>query len=212
MSTNDKILYGNEMNAKTQSLIDFLRNIGGIARFSQILKAGFHPDSLAVLTKAGKVERIGRGLYRLADFVPGSHPDLVAASLQAPRGVVCLLSALAFHEATNEIPKHVDIAIPRNTHANRIKYPPVRFYRFSPQVWEAGIGEHQIEGRIIRVYGLAKTIADCFKFRNKIGANVVRDALKIAINEKNIQPKEIMQYAKICRVDSIIKPTLEAMI
>jgi predicted transcriptional regulator of viral defense system len=106
----------------------------------------------------------------------------------------------------------VDIAIPRNTHANRIKYPPVRFYRFAPQVWEAGIGEHKIDGHIIRVYSLAKTIADCFKFRNKIGTNVARDALKAAITEKNIKPKEIMRYAKICRVDSIIKPILEAII
>lgn len=200
------------MNAKTQNLINYFQDNGGVARFSGILKAGFHPDSLAILEKDEKVEKISRGLYRLTDYIPGSHPDLVAASLQAPRGVICLLSALSFHEATNEIPKYVDIAIPRNTHANRIKYPPVRFYRFAPQVWEAGIGEHKIDGHIIRVYSLAKTIADCFKFRNKIGTNVARDALKAAITEKNIKPKEIMLYAKICRVDSIIKPILEAII
>jgi predicted transcriptional regulator of viral defense system len=200
------------MNAKTQNLINYFQDNGGVARFSGILKAGFHPDSLAILEKDEKVEKISRGLYRLTDYIPGSHPDLVAASLQSPRGVICLLSALSFHEATNEIPKYVDIAIPRNTHANRIKYPPVRFYRFAPQVWEAGIGEHKIDGHIIRVYSLAKTIADCFKFRNKIGTNVARDALKAAITEKNIKPKEIMRYAKICRVDSIIKPILEAII
>ena len=200
------------MNAKTHNLINYFQDNGGVARFSGILKAGFHPDSLAILEKDEKVEKISRGLYRLTDYIPGSHPDLVAASLQSPRGVICLLSALSFHEATNEIPKYVDIAIPRNTHANRIKYPPVRFYRFAPQVWEAGIGEHKIDGHIIRVYSLAKTIADCFKFRNKIGTNVARDALKAAITEKNIKPKEIMRYAKICRVDSIIKPILEAII
>jgi len=126
--------------------------------------------------------------------------------------VICLLSALSFYEATSEIPRYVDIAIPRNTHANRIKYPPVRFYRFAPTVWEAGIVEHEIEGLTIRIYSLAKTIADCFKFRNKIGANVARDALKVAIVEKNVKPKEIMHYAKVCRVDAIIKPILEALI
>ena len=200
------------MHTKTQNLIKYFQNNGGIARFSGILKAGFHSDSLAVLEQNGKVEKISRGLYRLTDYIPGSHPDLVSASLQAPRGVICLLSALAFHEVTNEIPKYVDIAIPRNTHANKIKYPPVRFYRFASQAWEAGIGEHKIDGHIIRVYSLAKTIVDCFKFRNKIGVNVARDALKVAISEKNISPKEIMRYAKICRVDNIIKPILEAMI
>jgi predicted transcriptional regulator of viral defense system len=200
------------MNVKKQNLINYFQENGGVARFSGIIKAGFHPDSLAILEKDGKIEKISRGLYRLTDYIPGPHPDLVAASLQAPRGVICLLSALSFHEATNEIPKYVDMAIPRNTHANRIKYPPVRFYQFAPQAWEAGIGAYKIEERIFRVYNLAKTIADCFKFRNKIGVNIARDALKTAVTEKNIKPKEIMRYAKICRVDSIIKPILEAII
>lgn len=200
------------MHPKTENLIKYFQENRGIARFSLILKDGFHPDSLAVLERDGQVERIGRGLYRLTDYISGSHPDLVTASLQAPRGVVCLLSALSFHEATSEIPGYVDIAIPRNAHANRIKYPPIRFYRFAPHVWEAGIAEHEIEGHKIRVYSLAKTLADCFKFRNKIGADVARDALKVAIAEKNIEPKEIMKYAKVCRVDAIIKPILEALI
>lgn len=203
---------GNTMPAKAQTLATFFQSHGGVVRFSGILKAGFHPDSLNALEKEKKVEKIGRGLYRLTNYIPGSHPDLVTASLQAPRGVICLLSALAFHEATSEIPKYVDMAILRNTHANRIKYPPVRFYRFTLKAWESGINEHEIEGHKIKVYCLAKTIADCFKFRNKIGADVARDALKVAITDKNVKPKEIMRYAKICRVDSIIKPTLEAML
>ena len=200
------------MHPTTENLIKYFQDNGGIARFSLILKDGFHPDSLAVLERNGQVEKIGRGLYRLTDYISGSHPDLVTASLQAPRGVICLLSALSFYEATSEIPRYVDIAIPRNTHANRIKYPPIRFYRFAPQVWEAGISEHEIEGHKIRIYSLAKTIADCFKFRNKIGADVARDALKVAIAEKNIKPKEVMKYAKVCRVNAIIKPILEALI
>jgi len=93
-----------------------------------------------------------------------------------------------------------------------MKYPPVRFYRFASNAWKAGIEEHEIEDHKIKVYNLAKTIADCFKFRNRIGADVARDALKVAVTEKGIKPKEIIQYAKICRVDSIVKPILEAMI
>ena len=200
------------MHSKKQSLIDFIKANRGIARFSVILKAGFHPDSLIVLIKEGKVEKIGRGLYMLKDSISGSHPDLIMASLQAPQGIICLISALAFHEATNEIPQYVDMAIPRKTRANRIKYPPVKIYRFDNQTWEAGITEYKIEEHKIRVYCLAKTVADCFKFRNKIGVDVARDALKTAITEKNIKPREIMRYAKICRVDGIIKPILEAII
>jgi len=200
------------MQPRTQELMSFFQSHGGVARFSAILKAGFHPDSLSALEKEGKVEKIARGLYRITNYTPGSHPDLVVASLQAPKGVICLLSALSFHEATNEIPKYVDIAIPQGTHANRIKYPPVKFYRFAPKAWKIGIEKHEVENHQVKIYSLAKTIADCFKFRNRIGVDIARDALKFAIAEKDIKPKEIMEYAKICRVDSIIKPILEAMI
>ena len=200
------------MQTRTQELINFLQSHGGVTRFSTILKAGFHPDSLIALTKEGKVEKIAWGLYRVANYLPGSHPDLVIVSLQAHRGIICLLSALSFYEVTSEIPKYVDLAIPQGTHANRIRYPPVRFYHFAPNAWKAGIEKYEIEGHRVKIYSLAKTIADCFKFRNKIGADVARDALKVAVTEKSIKPKEIIKYAKICRVDSIIKPILEAML
>ncbi len=200
------------MAIKTEMLISFLKSNGGVGRFSVILKAGFHPDSLAVLEAEGKVEKIGRGIYRLAGFQSDSYSDFVIATLQAPRGVVCLISALAFHEATDEIPRQVDLAIPRRTRANRIKYPPVRFYQFSPATWELGIEKHKIEGHEVRVYSLAKTIADCFRFRNRIGMDVVRNALKVAIIEKKVKPQEILRYAKACRVDTLMKPILEAML
>ena len=200
------------MEQKTERMLDYFKKHGGIARFSSIIKSGFHPDTLSTLEKEGKIEKIARGLYRMADYTFGSYTDLVITSLQAPRGIVCLVSALAFHEATNEIPSHVDISIPVGTRVNRIKYPPVRFYRFSAKTWNAGVEIHQAEGHEIRVYNLAKTIADCFKFRNRIGINVARDALKIAITEKSITPQDIMKYAKICRVDKIIKPMLETLI
>ena len=98
----------------------------------------------------------------------------------------------AFHEATNEIPKYVDIAIPRRTHANWIKYPLVKFYQFAPSTWKAGIVTHEIEGHKVRIYNLAKTIADCFKFRNRIGLNVARDAFKIAVTEKGVAPLDMI--------------------
>lgn len=200
------------MSSKAQQLIKFFLKRGGVARFSIILKEGFHPDTLVTLEREGKIEKMNRGLYRLAHSITGPHPDLVAACLQAPGGVICLISSLAFHEATNEIPGAVDLAIERGSHANKIQYPPVKFYQFAPEAWEAGIGEHKVEGHTIRVYHLAKTVADCFKFRNQIGMDVARSALKSAVTEKRVSPKEIMRYAKICRVSNIIKPILESLI
>jgi len=193
-------------------LINFLKKKGGLASYAEIIDAGFHKAILKAVLNSGQIQKIDRGLYRLSDGSTLSSPDLVAVSIKIPKGIVCLLSALAFHEATNEIPHYVDIAIPRGAHANKMKYPPVRFYRFASHTWKAGIEEHEIEDHKIKVYNLAKTIADCFKFRNRIGADVARDALRVAVTEKGIKPKEIIQYAKICRVDSIVKPILEAMI
>lgn len=200
------------MSTKTDKIIFYLKSHGGVARFSSIRKAGFHPDLLKSIEKENKVEKIGRGLYRLTGGTLGSHPDYVTAYLQAPKGVICLLSALYFYRATSEIPRFVDIAITSGSRANKIKYPPVKFYHFSPKAWEAGIENHEIGGHKIRIYSLAKTVADCFKFRNRIGADVAREALKIAVREKHIKPQEIMKYAKICRVDSVIKPMLETML
>ena len=200
------------MQNKTQKIISYFKSHGGVVRFSSILKAGFHPDSLHALEKEGKVEKVVRGIYKLTNYDIGTHPDFIIASMQAPKGIICLLSALAFYEVTNEIPRYVDMALPPSVHANRIKYPPVKFYRFAPKTWKSGIAEQEISGHKIKIYCLAKTIADCFKFRNKIGMDVAREALKTAVTEKNIKPKEIMQYAKICRVDKIVKPILEAML
>lgn len=200
------------MGNKKPALTDFLRGKQGLATYSEIIKVGFNKTLLKASLNSGWIQKVDRGLYRLSDGFDLSEPDLVAVSIKAPKGVVCLLSALAFHEATNEIPHCVHVAIPRGTHANKIRYPPVRFYRYNPNAWEAGIEEREIAGRKIKVYSLAKTIADCFKFRNKIGMNIARDALKIAVNEKGTNPQEIMRYARICRVDRIIKPILEALL
>lgn len=200
------------MRTKTGTIIEYFKSHGGVARFSSIRKAGFHPDVIKKNEKENKIEKIGKGLYRLTKDTIGSYPDYVIAALQSSKGVICLLSALYFHKATNEIPRFVEIAIPTGSRANRIKYPPVKFYRFSPNTWKAGAEKHEIEGHTVKIYSLAKTVADCFKFRNRIGINVAREALKIAVAEKHIKPKDIMEYAKICRVDRIIKPILETML
>jgi len=200
------------MGKKEKEFIEFLKKRGGIVSYKEIIKAGFNKAFLKDNLNSGRIQKVDRALYRLSDGITLSNPDLVAVSIKVSKGVICLLSALAFHEATSEIPHYVNIAIPRGAWANKINYPPVKFYHFAPKVWKAGIEKFEIEGYEIKVYSLAKTIGDCFKFRNKIGMNIAREALKIAITEKGVQPKEIMQYAEICRVANIIKPILEAML
>ncbi len=200
------------MTTKEKKFIEFLKKKGGMVSYKEIIKAGFSKAFLKNNLDSGRIQKVDRALYRLSDGFTLLYPDLVAVSIKVSKGVVCLLSALAFHEATSEIPRYINIAIPRGAWANKINYPPVKFYHFASKAWEAGIEKQKIEGYQIKVYCLAKTIADFFKFRNKIGMDVAREALKIAITEKGVQPKEIMQYAEICRVDNIIKPILEAML
>jgi len=200
------------MGSREAELINFLKKKSGLASYAEIVEAGFNKILLKTSLNSKRIYKIDRGLYRLAEGASLSNPDLVAVSIRIPHGVVCLVSALSFHGATKEIPEHVDIAIPRGSHANKIKYPPVKFYRFDPVTSQQGVEKHNIEGHIVKVYSLARTVADCFKFRNKIGVDVAREALKVAIEEKKVRPKEIMQYAQICRVDRIIKPILEIMI
>ena len=118
------------MKAKTNKIEAYLQSHGGVARFSSILRAGFHPDVLKNLEKENKIEKVGKGLYRLTRYTLGSHPDYLLSSLQVSKGIICLVSALYFHKATTEIPRVIDIAIPSGARANRIKYPPVKFYRF----------------------------------------------------------------------------------
>ena len=196
---------------ETSTLMGFLKEKHGMAAFSEIREAGL-VASLKVLQKEGKIVREQRGLYKVSGGDDLSNPDLVVVSLKAPHGVVCLISALSFHNATDQIPHEVDLAIPKGSWESRIDQPPVHYYHFSKEPYEAGIEEHEIDGRTVRVYSLAKTIVDCFKFRNKIGENIGLDALKLAMNEQRVSAQEIMHYAEVCRVDEVMKPFLKALL
>ena len=197
---------------KNERLLAYIKEKHGMATYSDIRAAGFDKKTLRSLADSGKVKKVNRALYRLSEGADLSHPDFVTVSIKAPRGVVCLISALSFYEATDEIPRRVDVAIPRGTWASRIGYPPVQYYRFTKKAYDAGIEEHKIDGYTIRIYSLAKTIVDCFKFRSKIGMDVARKALKEAFAEKRISAEELMRYAKICRVSNIVQPILETLL
>ena len=200
------------MFSKKMMLMEYIKEKHGIAAFSDIQRAGFHKATLNALTRSGQIRKVDRGFYRLSSGTSLSNPDLVAVSVKAPNAVVCLISALYFHEATDEIPRQVYLAVPEGSRSYRIKYPPVQFYHFSQNSWKAGIEEHKMDGYTVRIYNLAKTIADCFKFRSKVGVDVAHKALTNAVLERHVAPAEIMRYAKICRVHNIIQPMLEMIL
>ncbi len=185
---------------------------GGMLRTSKALSLGIHPETLYAMRDAGVIEKISRGVYRLADLPPLGNPDLVATAARIPDGVVCLISALDYHEITTQIPHEIYIAIARNASPAKIDYPPVRFFRFSDQAFTAGIETHTLDSVPVRIYGPEKTIVDCFKYRNKIGLETAIEALRFYQKKKGFNPNEIMRFAAICRVDKIMRPYLEAII
>jgi predicted transcriptional regulator of viral defense system len=200
------------METKEAQLIKFIKTNNGFAKYAELVKAGFYKSIIRSAVATGKIKRISRGIYKLVDFPDISSPDLVTAGVMFPKGVICLITALSFHDATDEIPRFIDIAVPANSRTKKTQDLPVRFYYFASEAWSNGIEEHIVDGQKIRVYCLAKTIADCFKFRNKIGMDTARSALKFAIENRKANPNEIMKYARICHVSNIIKPILESIL
>ena len=197
---------------KMRNALDLFKEQGGILRTSEALSAGIHPRTLYKLRDEGYITNLNRGLYKLTDDPPLSNPDIAIIAARVPNAKICLLSALDFHEMTTEIPHKVHIAIARTQRDPKIDYPPIEVYRFTDESFTKGVEKHEIDGQTIQVYSPAKTIADCFKFRNKIGKEIALEALQSGLEQKKIKVKEILKYAKICRVENIIKPYLEATI
>lgn len=184
---------------------------GGMLRTSQAIAQGVHPRVLYQMSKAGRLRQVSRGVYRLAELPDLSNPDLAAVAARIPQGVICLISALAFHHLTTQIPHQVDIALPRGTKQPRLEFPPIRVFRFSTPVHMAGIEVHRVDNMEIRIYSAAKTMADCFRFRNRLGTDVVMEALRIFHERKRSALRELLKYARICRVERVMMPYLEAL-
>jgi len=165
-----------------------------------------------MMRNAGLILCESRGLYRLVDAELGSNLDLVQAALRIPKGVICLISALSFHELTTQIPHQVYIALPIDAEKPRLEYPPLRIFWLSQKVYSAGIENHKIDGIPVRIYGIEKTVADCFKFRNKIGLDVALEALRGYRRREGFNIETLLHYARIDRVERIIKPYLEAVV
>jgi predicted transcriptional regulator of viral defense system len=185
---------------------------GQFIRTAQALKVGIHPRTLYQLRDSGTLEQISRGVYRLAQQAPVSDPDLFTVATRIPQGVICLVSALAFHGITTQIPRTVEIALPKGSESPRLDYPPITLHRFSQTSFHAGIEIREVDDIPLRVYSPEKTIADCCKFRHQIGMDVFLEALELYKERKRANFALILEYAQICRVGTVIKPYLEVML
>ena len=185
---------------------------GGILRTAQALRAGIHPGTLYTMRDTGTLELVSRGVYRLADGSPLGNPDMVTVATRVPGGVICLISALAFHELTTQIPHEVHVALPRGAEEPRLDHPPIKTYRFSDEAFTEGVETRELDGVSVRIYSPEKTLADCFKFRNKIGLDTAVEAVRFYRERRSVKVDDIMRYAGICRVKKIIRPYLEALL
>lgn len=179
---------------------------------SEAIERGISRYMLYALRDKGLIEQVSRGVYRLVELPPISNPDLVTVGLRFPKAVICLVSALSYHEITTQIPHSVSVAVPRQSRQPSLDYPPLSVHRFSDMAFHAGIEEHQIDGVPVKIYSPEKTLADCFKFRNKIGMDVVLEALKFYKTRKQFNLEALLKYAKACRVEKVMHPYLEASI
>lgn len=177
---------------------------------SEAIGYGISRYTLYKMRDSGVLEQVSRGIYRLVDLPPISNPDLVTVVLRFPKATICLISALSFHEMTTQIPHKVSIAVHRGARMPSLDNPPVHAHKFSAEAFKAGIETHQIDGVTVQVYSAEKTLVDCFKYRNKLGMDVVLEALKCYRTQKKFNLDKLLEYARVCRVEEVMKPYLEA--
>ena len=198
--------------SQVEKAIAVFKKHGCILRTAQAIRAGIHPATFYAMRDSGALERVSRGVYRLAGGPPLGNPDLVTVATRVPGGVICLISALSFHELTTQIPHEVHMALPPGAEEPRVDHPPLRTYRFSKRAFTEGVEIHEIDGVKVKIYSPEKTIADCFKFRGKIGLDTAVEAVRYYRERQRIRVDRLMLYASICRVEKIIRPYLEALL
>jgi predicted transcriptional regulator of viral defense system len=183
----------------------------GMVRPRDIEAIGLPREYLLRLHRQGKLDRLGRGIYTLPDANVTERHSYAVVAKRVPEAVICLLSALVFHEFTTQSPASVWIGLRKGARKPALTSPALWIVRLSGPSLTEGIENHQVEGVPVRVYSAAKTVADCFKFRNKIGLDVAIEALKDSLRQKKANVNEIYRYAKVCRVSNVIRPYMEAL-
>lgn len=188
-----------------------LAHTHGLIRPRDLAALGLPRVALTRLVRQGRLSRVGRGLYSLPNRPASEHNALTEFRRRHPRAIVCLLSALRFHNITTQSPFEVWIAIPNKARAPRMDYPPLRIVRFSDPLLTEGVDEHLIDSVPVRITGVARTVADCFKYRNKIGRDIALEALREAWSERRTGLEDLWHFAKLCRVANVMRPYLESL-
>ena len=184
----------------------------GMLRTQQAFDLGIHPRTLYRMRDEGILEQLSRGLYRLTGLPLVSNPDLIRVALKVPNGVVCLISALAFHDLTTQVPHVVHVALERGAEPTRLDYPPLKIYWFTGNAFREGIELHSVDHVFVRIYSPEKTLADCFKYRNKLGLDVAMEALKRYRERGKMNLEALFRSARACRVENVMRPYLEALL
>src|SRR5690554_8143703 len=198
------------MERQHDAILDLAR-AQGLLRPRDLAALGLPRVALTRLVRRGQLVRVGRGLYALPDQPVSEHASFAEVARKHPRGIVCLLSALRFYNLTTQSPFEVWLAIPNKARAPRMDYPPLRIVRFSGPALTEGIEVHMIDGVPVRITNVARTVADCFKFRNKIGLDVALEALQEAWRAKRVSMDELWRFAELCRVANVMRPYLESL-
>lgn len=198
------------MQGSSQKILQILKT-RTVLRPVELDEMGIPRITLQRLYQRGLVKKVARGLYRLPDTQISEHHSLAEAAKMVPKGVVCLLSALRFHDLTTQAPHEIWMAIDRKTRLPVNKKLPIRFVRFSGPALTEGVKSHIIDGIPVVIYQPAKTVADCFKYRNKIGLDVALEALKDCLRNRRCEADILWRFATICRVSNIMRPYLEAI-
>ena len=201
-----------QINPPAEKKVLDLARKSSILRPRDLEEKGLPSDYLWRLHKQGKLEKVGRGMYTAHDVEISEHQTVVQAAVRVPHAVVCLLSALRFHDLTTQSPFEVWMAIDVKARAPKEDIIPLRIVRFSGKALTAGVETYKIEGVDVKVYKPAKTVADCFKYRNKIGLDVAIEALRDCWRKKLATSDELWQYAKVCRVAPVMRPYLESVV
>jgi predicted transcriptional regulator of viral defense system len=184
---------------------------GVLTRTRELEHQGYTRPHIRTLVTRGVLEQISRGLYRVAERAPNEHFTMLAVTTCVPQAVICLLTALRFHEIGTQSPREIWIAIDRKARKPRLAGLPVKVVRFSGAALKAGVEDRMIGDRKIRITSPARTVVDCFKYRNKIGLDVALEALREVWRDKRATSDELWRYAKICRVANVMRPYLESL-
>jgi predicted transcriptional regulator of viral defense system len=200
------------MSASAEKKVLDLASKGGILRPRDLQSKGLPTDYLWRLHQKEKLEKVGRGMYAIPGAGLTEHQTVVQAALRVPNGVVCLLSALRFHNLTTQSPFEIWMAIDGKARSPKEDIIPLRIVRFSGKALTAGVETHSIEGVKVKVYNPAKTVADCFKYRNKIGLDVAIEALRDCWRQKRATTDQLWHYAKVCPVARVMRPYLESLV